>query len=243
MNEIPTDWTGCYGGKQQWQTRSWDGELERGVSSVIGGQERPGQGKNQSWGLKGEENGMRGMGRRCFQAYGTAYTEARRWGWACSVWGTDLSFPWTSRIFHIFLWGLYSFPLVIVLVIIFLFSLSWLTISKFLFNVYWLIWLCRVFAVAQEIFTAACGIFRCGPWAWWLCSTWDLSSPTSDRTHVPCTARRILNHWTTREVSAISKSLRARTESKLSMFIFTEPWTVSCTNQILCNDVLNSIWL
>ena len=28
----------------------------------------------------------------------------------------------------------------------------------------------------------------------------DLSSPTMDRTHVPCTAMWILNHWTTREV-------------------------------------------
>ena len=30
---------------------------------------------------------------------------------------------------------------------------------------------------------------------------WDLSSPTRDRTHVPCIDRWILNHWTTREVS------------------------------------------
>ena len=29
--------------------------------------------------------------------------------------------------------------------------------------------------------------------------TWDLSSLTRDRTHVPCIGRRILNHWTTRE--------------------------------------------
>ena len=29
---------------------------------------------------------------------------------------------------------------------------------------------------------------------------WDLSSPTRDRTHVPCIGRRILYHWTTREV-------------------------------------------
>ena len=29
---------------------------------------------------------------------------------------------------------------------------------------------------------------------------WDLSSPTRDRTHVPCIGRRILNHWTTRKV-------------------------------------------
>ena len=29
---------------------------------------------------------------------------------------------------------------------------------------------------------------------------WDLSSPTRDRTGIPCIARRILNHWTTRKV-------------------------------------------
>ena len=31
---------------------------------------------------------------------------------------------------------------------------------------------------------------------------WDLSSPTRDGTHVPCIGRRILSHWTTREVSS-----------------------------------------
>ena len=29
---------------------------------------------------------------------------------------------------------------------------------------------------------------------------WDLSSPTRDGTHIPCTGRWILYHWTTREV-------------------------------------------
>ena len=29
---------------------------------------------------------------------------------------------------------------------------------------------------------------------------WDPSSWTRDGTHVPCTGRQILNHWTTREV-------------------------------------------
>ena len=29
---------------------------------------------------------------------------------------------------------------------------------------------------------------------------WDLSSPTRDRTRISCIGRRILNHWTTREV-------------------------------------------
>ena len=32
------------------------------------------------------------------------------------------------------------------------------------------------------------------------CGTWDLSSLTMDGTRVPCIGRRILNHWTTREV-------------------------------------------
>ena len=32
---------------------------------------------------------------------------------------------------------------------------------------------------------------------------WDLSSPTRDRTHVPCFGRWILNHWTTREVPIV----------------------------------------
>ena len=31
-------------------------------------------------------------------------------------------------------------------------------------------------------------------------SMWDLSSQSRDQTHVPCTGRRILNHWTTKEV-------------------------------------------
>ena len=29
---------------------------------------------------------------------------------------------------------------------------------------------------------------------------WDFSSLTRDRTCIPCTARQILNHWTTKEV-------------------------------------------
>ena len=32
---------------------------------------------------------------------------------------------------------------------------------------------------------------------------WDLSSPTRDRTHVPCIVRQILYHWTTREVTVL----------------------------------------
>ena len=44
------------------------------------------------------------------------------------------------------------------------------------------------------------GIFPCSAQAQLLCSMWDPSSPTRDRTCIPCIGRQILNHWTTREV-------------------------------------------
>ena len=50
-------------------------------------------------------------------------------------------------------------------------------------------------------------IFHCGVWAslylWMGLDTLqhvDFSSPTMDRTCIPCIGRQILNHWTTREV-------------------------------------------
>ena len=50
-------------------------------------------------------------------------------------------------------------------------------------------------------FVAAHRLSSCGTRAPLLCSTWDLSSLTRDRTCVPCIARCILNHSTTRERS------------------------------------------
>ena len=44
----------------------------------------------------------------------------------------------------------------------------------------------------------------CGMWAQLLQSTWDLSSPTRDQTHVPCIIRWIFNQWTTRVVPYLS---------------------------------------
>ena len=40
----------------------------------------------------------------------------------------------------------------------------------------------------------------CGAWAWLPGGMWDLSSLTKDRIHVPHIGRRILTHWTTREI-------------------------------------------
>ena len=31
-------------------------------------------------------------------------------------------------------------------------------------------------------------------------SVWDLSPPIRDQTHIPCTGRQILNHWTSKQV-------------------------------------------
>ena len=44
------------------------------------------------------------------------------------------------------------------------------------------------------------GLSSCGAWAWLPRSMWDLSSPTKDRTCIPCIGRCILYHWTAREV-------------------------------------------
>ena len=85
---------------------------------------------------------------------------------------------------------------------------------------YLFLWLCQVLAEACRIFMVSHGIFPCGAKTLVVahrppehmvpavasralcCSPgmWHLSSPTSDQIWVPCIRRRILNHWTTREV-------------------------------------------
>ena len=81
------------------------------------------------------------------------------------------------------------------------------TLYLYLFLPYF--WLHQVLAVALGTLFAVWGIFRlgllscCGAWAelpWGMC---DLCSLTRDWTCVPCIGRRILNHWTTREVPVI----------------------------------------
>ena len=45
---------------------------------------------------------------------------------------------------------------------------------------------------------------------------WNLSSSTRDRTHIPCTGRQILNHWTTEEVLVLL-ALQVKTLNLRSM--------------------------
>ena len=67
-----------------------------------------------------------------------------------------------------------------------------LTQSGFLFHLcFWLCW----------VFVAACrNVHVCDALAQLPLSMWDLSSPTRDRTLLPCIGRWILNLWNTREV-------------------------------------------
>ena len=53
---------------------------------------------------------------------------------------------------------------------------------------------CAKFSLWHVVFSG------CGSWAGLPCGMWDLSSLTRDQTLVPCVGKRILNHWTTREV-------------------------------------------
>ena len=79
----------------------------------------------------------------------------------------------------------------------------------FFFSYYYVLkfWLCWVFIVLLRVFllqTSGSEVHRlssCPQVGQLLQGTWDLSSPTRDRTSAPCTGSQILNHWTTREVS------------------------------------------
>ena len=92
---------------------------------------------------------------------------------------------------------------------------SWTRLSNWTMNEQ-CVWLHQVSFAARWIFTASCRIF---PWgsqtllmahglrasgsvvaAKHATSVWGLSSWTRDQTHVPCIARQVLNHWTSREV-------------------------------------------
>ena len=61
---------------------------------------------------------------------------------------------------------------------------------------------------------AACGLSSCGVLAQLPHSMCDLSSPTRDRTRVPCIGRWILNHWTTREIPQLPFMLMSYTTTE-----------------------------
>ena len=84
----------------------------------------------------------------------------------------------------------------------------WFPDKTFLLHVefpkYLFIWLRWVLAAACGIFVVSCVVFHYGVQAQLSRGMWDLSSLTRNWTQVPCIARLILNHWTTRQVSIVS---------------------------------------
>ena len=81
-------------------------------------------------------------------------------------------------------------------------------------SIYLFIWLHQALVAAHRIFcfdtwtslsvwlagSRVHGLSICDAWAQLLLSMWNLSFPTRDLTHIPCTGRQILNHWTTMEI-------------------------------------------
>ena len=72
-------------------------------------------------------------------------------------------------------------------------------VSFFFFNIY--LFGC-VWSQLRHVgsFIAAHRFSSCGTWVYWFMACGIISASQPDGTHVPCIARRILNHWTTWEV-------------------------------------------
>ena len=70
---------------------------------------------------------------------------------------------------------------------------------------------------------------------------WDLNSPTRDWTRVPCIARQILNHWTTKEVPGYESLKTLSTSSKfiLHSFIysFIKHYCARRSNQSILKEI------
>ena len=62
-------------------------------------------------------------------------------------------------------------------------------------KIFFLMW--TIFKIFIEFITILLLFYVLVFWPWGM---WDFSLPTRDRTHILCTGRQSLNHWTTREV-------------------------------------------
>ena len=109
------------------------------------------------------------------------------------------------------------FFLIIIILIIFYFWLHWFLVAVcgLFFNCgEWGYSLTVIHGLPTAVAFPVCGAHTLGPTDFSSCSTWAqqlwpmglvapwhvASSQSRDWTHVPCISRRILNHWTSREV-------------------------------------------
>ena len=95
---------------------------------------------------------------------------------------------------------------------------------------YLYIWQHQVLVAASGHFTVMQGFSSCGAGSVVVilrlsCSTacWDLCCLTGDRTCIPCIAKQILNHWTTKEVPTLLLKALGR-GSSLPLPALCGPW-------------------
>ena len=76
---------------------------------------------------------------------------------------------------------------------------------------------------------------------------WDRNSLSRGRTHVPCIARQILNHWTTKEVPFSCLSVLFKIQilwlSLWRVWVSSSGWASPCTQLNHLNFFLFFIWL
>ena len=63
-------------------------------------------------------------------------------------------------------------------------------------------------------------------WGFWPRSMWDLSSPTRDRTHNPCTGEWSLNHWTTWKSPCLSFLIYKRVRNLFHRVMERIKWNI-----------------
>ena len=85
---------------------------------------------------------------------------------------------------------------------------------------------------------AAHRLSSCGTRVQMPCGMWYLTSPTRDWTCVPCIGRRILNHWTTREVPVCSLLILKIVSLCLNSLKFNYGWDLSISLVFTDNQLL-----
>ena len=98
-----------------------------------------------------------------------------------------------------------------------------------------------------ELSIFLCGLFlksllnllqHCFCFMFFFLAMWDLGSLTKDWTHIPCTGRWCLNHWTTREVPSLlnyfyfSAFFFGPTSYYFTVITWQDGWSNCCKNRI-----------
>ena len=123
---------------------------------------------------------------------------------------------------------------------------------KWNFKKYLFIWLHQVLIAVCGIFSVSCEMFHWGPHGS-TCALWDLNSLTRGQTYVPCTARWILNHGTTREVpealilfyfcSSFFTIYKIEVQKQKILRRDGKNTQKNCTKKIFTTKIIMMVWL